>query len=671
MNDGGKPANGEYDLRLTLLNEAGTASVSQPITLYNVPVRDGNFSAEVEFGIDLSLAPALKLKTEVGQNNSGFSSLSESTRFDPKAALAGICWDTTGNVVAAGEFLGSTNNQPLVLRSNNQSVLQLTGGLSNGAANILAGSPSNTLNNGTIGQTVSGGGDTRTNCGASSTASCRNSTGDQFATVSGGVGNNAVGIGATIGGGVSNTTNGDRNVISGGLKNQTSSFDSTVAGGSSNVATGSSSAVAGGYTNSATGSSSNVSGGSSNISAGDYSHVSGGSQNQASGLYSAIGGGRLSQAAGDKSTIGGGGTNTASGQLSTVSGGEMNIASGDSSVVSGGASSIASGHNSTVAGGGLNIASGAVSAVGGGQSNTAAGNSSTVSGGIGNCAGGDYSWAGGSYAFTRPGNDPGDSTCAPNSGNPEGDIGTFVWADTVGGDFTSTGPSQFLVRAQGGMGLNTARLGQAANLRSSELVIRNGAVGDNTDITLMNGTDRGYNMVSVPNGVNAGTFAIGEVDARTASVVFTNRLLISPNGDLTVSAGAFKPGGGAWSVASDARLKKDVSTLQGSLDRLLALHGVNFSYRDDAPTSLAAPGAQIGFIAQEVEKVFPQWIAERDGFKTIGIRGFEALTVEALRDLRSESAVIDAAQSAELEKLRAENAALQARLDRLEAMIAR
>ena len=62
LNDGGKPANGQYDLRLTLINAAGTASVSQPITLNNVSIKDGNFAADVDFGFDLANAPALKLK---------------------------------------------------------------------------------------------------------------------------------------------------------------------------------------------------------------------------------------------------------------------------------------------------------------------------------------------------------------------------------------------------------------------------------------------------------------------------------------------------------------------------------------------------------------------------------------------------------------------------------
>ena len=42
-------------------------------------------------------------------------------------------------------------------------------------------------------------------------------------------------------------------------------------------------------------------------------------------------------------------------------------------------------------------------------------------------------------------------------------------------------------------------------------------------------------------------------------------------------------------------------------------------------------------IAQEVEGVFPDWVGEGvDGYKHTTVRGFPALTVEALRELRSE-----------------------------------
>ena len=303
--------------------------------------------------------------------------------------------------------------------------------------------------------------------------------------------------------------------------------------------------------------------------------------------------------------------------------------------------------------------------VSGGGGNQASGNFSSVAGGSKNCAGGDYSWAGGRRAKVRRNSllDPTITGCSnvASTNTVTGDQGSFVWADSQDIDFTSTGANQFLLRAQGGMGLNTARLGAAADLRLSEVVIKNGTSGDNTDITLMNDGNRGYNIVSVPgSGGAAGSFSIGEVDARAAAVGFASRLLIAPNGDVSVTANAFKPGGGAWSVASDARLKRDVSRLSGSLDRLLDLHGVSFNYRDDAPKTLTAPGPQIGFIAQDVEKVFPQWISEVDGYKTISIKGFEAMVVEALRELRSESAIIDSTQAETLEGLRAENLALRA-----------
>ena len=42
-------------------------------------------------------------------------------------------------------------------------------------------------------------------------------------------------------------------------------------------------------------------------------------------------------------------------------------------------------------------------------------------------------------------------------------------------------------------------------------------------------------------------------------------------------------------------------------------------------------------IAQEVEKVFPDWVSTgRDGYHRLTIRGFEALAVEAFKELRAE-----------------------------------
>jgi hypothetical protein len=117
------------------------------------------------------------------------------------------------------------------------------------------------------------------------------------------------------------------------------------------------------------------------------------------------------------------------------------------------------------------------------------------------------------------------------------------------------------------------------------------------------------------------------------------------------SQGALKPGGGSWGSTSDRRLKKNIEGIEGALDTLLELRGVHFEYKD--PTGFGArPGVQTGFVAQEVETVIPDWIGEMDnGIKTVTIRGFEALAVEAMRELK------------------AENEMLRERLDMLEALL--
>ncbi len=120
---------------------------------------------------------------------------------------------------------------------------------------------------------------------------------------------------------------------------------------------------------------------------------------------------------------------------------------------------------------------------------------------------------------------------------------------------------------------------------------------------------------------------------------------------------------GAWSMFSDARLKHDIRPLEGVLDRVLELRGRTFFYNKPGEIG-QGPGLRTGFVAQEVENVFPEWISESDGYKTLTISGFEALTVESLRELRAE-------KDAQIAELRSENAELRERLAALEAVVAR
>ena len=88
---------------------------------------------------------------------------------------------------------------------------------------------------------------------------------------------------------------------------------------------------------------------------------------------------------------------------------------------------------------------------------------------------------------------------------------------------------------------------------------------------------------------------------------------------------------------SDVELMREIRPLNDALSRIQQLRGIVFEWK--SPESHGAlAGPQIGFVAQEVESVFPQWVGVDDnGFRTLSIRGFEALTVESIREIKEKS----------------------------------
>lgn len=128
---------------------------------------------------------------------------------------------------------------------------------------------------------------------------------------------------------------------------------------------------------------------------------------------------------------------------------------------------------------------------------------------------------------------------------------------------------------------------------------------------------------------------------------------------LNVYGDAGKPGGGLWATFSDARLKENVHTMGGSLDTLDALRPVTFKYKDKDHFSYIE-GTVPGFIAQEVERVIPEWVEEdNDGYLYLNPIGYEAMVVDAIQELRDE-------KDAQIDALQRENDELRARLERIE-----
>lgn len=85
--------------------------------------------------------------------------------------------------------------------------------------------------------------------------------------------------------------------------------------------------------------------------------------------------------------------------------------------------------------------------------------------------------------------------------------------------------------------------------------------------------------------------------------------------------------------ASDRRLKKDIAPLESSLQKVLALRPVTWYWKDDVKKETM----QYGFIAQEVEEVFPEMVTEEkwhDGSdkKFLSAGGMTPHVVEAIKE---------------------------------------
>lgn len=237
---------------------------------------------------------------------------------------------------------------------------------------------------------------------------------------------------------------------------------------------------------------------------------------------------------------------------------------------------------------------------------------------------------------------------------------------------------------EGNVGIGTETPGAKLELAGSNANIIMHESGGSPFVEIGdNGTDRGYLQwwspsnrlllyssahdypVAIGPTATGGLFVDTETNGSNVGIGIE-----APQFKLHVNGSAGKPGGGSWSSASDRRLKKNIRKLDGALDRMMRLRGVTFEYKDPKAIN-ELPGERTGMIAQEVEDVFPDWVGVGGhGYKTLTYRGFEALTVESLRELRAEKNRQLREKGLQIEKLQRQVAELENRLARLENLLA-
>jgi hypothetical protein len=556
---------------------------------------------------------------------------------------------------------------------------------------IVGGFKDNSAEDGVMGATIGGGGDGEN----------LNRVGGDFGTIGGGKANGAgfdhdiMSLAgepeATVGGGADNNATGMASTICGGRNNRVAGDYGTIAGGDINLIgmpldptyLGRYATIGGGHFNAVLASYGTIGGGGRSVSSRPfgnvvydfYATIGGGSDNTAGsdnsdqndGAFSAIGGGYTNWASARYSSVGGGADNHASGQYATVAGGEENIASGDWAFVGGGSDNDASGQQATVGGGDENTASGKWATVGGGSNNIVEGKNATVSGGV-------FNRAAGRDAMVPGGHDneaTGASSFAAGRQAKALHNGSFVWADSSStADFSSTGDNQFLVLAEGGVGIGT-------NVPSNQLSI-NGAVDIAGRLGIATDTPEAGLHINGANGAGGirlesyshdllSMYATGEAGFVIDSYRYKDGrrlpVLLQPAGGnvgigtsspgflLEVNGDAGKPGGGSWSVASDRRLKDVEKSFDRSLDAIQDLKPVVYRYKEDNEAGLPSDVSYVGLIAQNVETSIPEAVSSDDtGYLHLNNDPIIWTMLNAINELREENGQ----QREQIEELRRE-----------------
>lgn len=622
-------------------------------------------------------------------------------------------WSLNGNANTdpANNFIGTTDNQPLVFRADQFAVMRIFP--SGGQPNIVAGLEGNSASPTASGQVVAGGGSVGNNCGPSSDSSCANSTVGYYDTVSGGFANRAGDTASTIGGGYGNTAVGG--------------FYATIGGGALSTSTGNSSTIGGGYRNLASGDTSTVTGGQSNSATGKFSSVDGGYFNCAGGDYSWAGG-RFSQIrpgnepgdgtcttnsgtpTGDNGTFvwtddqAGAFTSTGARQFLIRSGGGVAINSNDPSGNSlrvngtvrvdtlGASGSVALCRNGSSQISSCSVTPGTVSSVATGTGLTGGPITSTgtitiANGGVGSAQINNAqvqarvgSSCSAGYSIRAIAAD-GTVTCEFD------DVGTPGW--TLGGNAGTNPAVNYIGTSDNNAvvfrtaGNSVLRLEAAGAASFSGPLSVTGLLGLSTDANVA-GTGKinfsfpyrqNLNLLNADYGIGTQTSRLyfrtgagagfswfdGGVHSSTTDDAGggTLRMRLSNTGQLQTTTGTI-------STLSDARLKDQVQDYSHALDQINALRPVRYHYRDAGKAAFQPEGMHLGFIAQEVQQVFPEWVSKGDdGYLMLSMRGFEAVAVRAIQELNAKNDQLSEANAALTARLASQDARLNALEDRL------
>lgn len=231
------------------------------------------------------------------------------------------------------------------------------------------------------------------------------------------------------------------------------------------------------------------------------------------------------------------------------------------------------------------------------------------SGNINITSGSGYNTAGGNINITA-----GQTSCWALTGNSHSDVNIQGGANLVAADAAS-------INLQGG---GTVGVGcPTANANGGNLILKSGigtGTGSQGNIQLLNGN------------VGIGTSA----PSSKLEVCGNTRIIGTLNVSSTVTSSS------GITCPSDFRYKKNITSLSNPLKKLMQINAVHYNWKtEEFPNMNFNDKLQTGFIAQDLEKIFPEMVFTDDaGYKSIDYSRLTPLLVETIKEQQKQITLI-------------------------------
>ena len=131
---------------------------------------------------------------------------------------------------------------------------------------------------------------------------------------------------------------------------------------------------------------------------------------------------------------------------------------------------------------------------------------------------------------------------------------------------------------------------------------------------------------------NAGIYIIKADANTTASQAFVAFVQAgSASGEIVANG----PSAAAFAAWSDSRLKENIEDLPNQLSNITSLRAVEFDYKDGS-------GHQIGFIAQEMQEIYPDSVSEDTDTGMLKLSGWSKTEARFVKAIQEQQTIIEA-----------------------------